>query len=64
MYRDTSSVEQVVTLVSDEIGQLVTVCCVVNAIGNSVPPIFIFPRVHFRDHFLKGGSILWMDDNR
>ena len=49
--------KQVGTLVSAERGQLVTVCCAVNALGNSVPPMFIFPRVHFRDHFLKGAPI-------
>ena len=52
--------QKVGTLVSAERGQLVTVCCAVNALGNSVPPMFIFPRVHFWDHFLKSapfGSI-------
>lgn len=28
-----------------ERGALVTVCCAINALGNSVPPFFIFPRV-------------------
>ncbi|RXN07766.1 endochitinase A1-like protein [Labeo rohita] len=45
--------------------------CAVSAIGNSLPPYFNFPRVHFRDHFLingppgsKGGanSSGWMKD--
>lgn len=25
-----------------------------NALGNSVPPLLIFPRVHFKEHMLKG----------
>ena len=38
---------------SAERGTPVTVCCCVNAIGNSLPPYFIFPRVYFRDELLK-----------
>jgi len=37
-----------------ERGTLVTVCCCVNAIGNTVPPFFIFPRVRFTDKMLAG----------
>ena len=50
-------VTQVGAMVSPERGQLVTVCC---AAGNTVPPVFIFPRVHYHDHFIRGdrpGSI-------
>ncbi|XP_055910754.1 uncharacterized protein LOC129945119 [Eupeodes corollae] len=35
-------------------------CAIVNAAGNSVPPVFVFPRARFHDHMLKGapnGSI-------
>ncbi|KAF8773274.1 hypothetical protein HNY73_015947 [Argiope bruennichi] len=28
----------------------------VSAIRNKIPPLFIFPRVHFRDHILNGAS--------
>ena len=31
---------------------LVTMCACINAIG--IPPIFIFPRVHFQEHVLNG----------
>lgn len=31
-----------------------TIIAAINAIGNSVPPVFVFPRVHFKDHMLKG----------
>ena len=27
----------------------------VSATGNSVPPMFIFPRKRFQDHFIRGG---------
>ncbi|KAL0166873.1 hypothetical protein M9458_038717, partial [Cirrhinus mrigala] len=63
--------KQVGSLTSAERGTLVTLACAVSAIGNSLPPYFIFPRVHFRDHFLingppgsKGGanSSGWMKD--
>ena len=37
-----------------ERGTLVTVCCCVNAIGNAVPPFFIFPRIRFNDKMLVG----------
>ncbi|KAK6179823.1 hypothetical protein SNE40_012094 [Patella caerulea] len=33
----------------------------VDVLGSSVPPMFVFPRVHFNDHMLKGappGSIV------
>ena len=32
---------------------LVTMAIVVSASGYCVPPVFVFPRVHFRDHFLN-----------
>ena len=52
--------KQVGAIVSVERGHLVTVCCAISAIRNSVPPLFVFPRVNFKDHFLHGsppGSI-------
>jgi len=36
-------------------GQLVAVCCAVNAIGDAIPPVFIFPQVHFKEHFIRNG---------
>ena len=29
-------------------------CACINAIGNTIPPIFIFPPVHFQEHMLNG----------
>lgn len=33
----------------------VTMVFAVNAIGNSLPPMLIFPRVNFKQHFLSNG---------
>ncbi|GFS25268.1 tigger transposable element-derived protein 6-like protein [Elysia marginata] len=41
-------------IVSAERGTLVTLVCAINAIGNSIPPMFIFPRKNFKDHFIFG----------
>ncbi|XP_047122877.1 uncharacterized protein LOC124806200 [Hydra vulgaris] len=47
--------KQVGVLTSAERGALVTLACAASAIGNSIPPFFVFPRVNFRDHFLTSG---------
>lgn len=47
--------EQVGSITSGERGTLVTVACAVSALGNSIPPFFIFPRVHFREFWLTSG---------
>ena len=49
--------KQVGQMTSGERGELVTVCCCVNATGNAIPPLFIFPRVHYKDHFIRGGCV-------
>lgn len=46
--------KQVGGMTSGERGQNVTMIAAINAIGNSIPPMFIFPRVHFKTHMLKG----------
>ena len=46
--------KQVGAVTSQERGQLVTVCCTVNALGNTIPPYMIFPRVIFKTHMLAG----------
>lgn len=48
-------VKQVGAIVSQERGTLVTVVVAVNAVGNCIPPAFVFPRAHYRDHFIKCG---------
>lgn len=45
--------KQIGSIVSAERGTLVTIASAVSAIGNSIPPFFIFPRVHFKTHFLN-----------
>lgn len=49
--------KQVGALTSGERGTLVTVAVAVNAIGNSVPHIFIFPRLRYQDHFVRDGPV-------
>ena len=44
--------KQVGSVVSQERGTLVTLCCAVNGIGNSIPPYFVFPRVNVQDNWL------------
>jgi DDE superfamily endonuclease/helix-turn-helix, Psq domain len=45
-------VKQVGATVSQERGTLVTLCCGVNALGNAIPPFFVFPRVNFQFQWL------------
>ena len=47
-------VKQIGRISSAERGVTVTMCCCINAIGNSLPPVYIFPRVHFKSYMLKG----------
>ena len=47
--------KQIGALNSPERGTLVTMCLAVNANGISVPPMLVFPRVQFRDHFITNG---------
>lgn len=44
--------KQVGKMTSGERGILVTVCCSVNALGNSIPPFMIFPRKNFKAHMI------------
>ena len=39
------------SIVSHEKGSTVTLCGAVNAIGNSIPPFLIFPRVNVQEHW-------------
>ncbi|XP_025192175.1 uncharacterized protein LOC112592366 [Melanaphis sacchari] len=49
--------KQIGRITSAERGTLVTLAFAVSALGNSVPPYFIFPRVHFKDHFIAKGPL-------
>lgn len=50
-------VKQVGQMTSGERGQNITLIAAINALGNAIPPMMIFPRVHFKAHMLKGGPI-------
>jgi len=47
-------IKQVGSVTSGERGINVTMIVAVNAVGNFVPPMLIFPRVHFKNHMLTG----------
>lgn len=43
---------QVSKVTSAERGTLTTTCYIVSALGNALPPVMIFPRVHFKQHMI------------
>ncbi|KAK3726586.1 hypothetical protein RRG08_041818 [Elysia crispata] len=43
--------KRVGSIVSHEKGSTITLCGAVNAIGNSIPPFLIFPRVNVQEHW-------------
>lgn len=47
--------KQIGAITSAERGSLVTVAASISGTGNSVPPFFVFPRVHFKEHFIRDG---------
>lgn len=47
-------VKQVGQMTSGERGQNVTLIAAINALGNAIPPMMIFPRVHFKANMIKG----------
>lgn len=47
--------KQVGQVTSADRGTTVTICFAVNAIGNVIPPFFIFPRVRYQEHFVLEG---------
>jgi hypothetical protein len=52
-----TGVKQVGAITSAERGQLVTVCCAVNAMGHAIPPFFILPRVRYNERFVREGPV-------
>ena len=48
----TKGAKQVGSVVSQERGTVVKVCCAINAIGNHIPPYFVFPRVNVQENWL------------
>ncbi|KAB0801258.1 hypothetical protein PPYR_05612 [Photinus pyralis] len=49
--------KQVSKATSAERGQTVTICCAVNAVGNFIPPFFVFPRVKKQDYMTYGAPV-------
>ncbi|KAJ8964271.1 hypothetical protein NQ314_005021 [Rhamnusium bicolor] len=45
--------KQIGSVTSAERGQLVKLIAAINAIGNHIPPMLIFPLVHFKDFMTK-----------
>jgi hypothetical protein len=44
--------KQVGQVTSGERGKLITVCCFINAAGNTLPPAIVFPLKRFKDHMI------------
>jgi hypothetical protein len=44
--------KQVGQVTSGERGKLITVCCFINAAGNTLPPVIVFPLKRFKDHMI------------
>ena len=53
----TKGIKQIGSMTSAERGELVTMCVAVNASGKTIPPMIIFPRVKFQDHFIRDGPV-------
>ena len=48
-------VKQVGSITSSERGQMITICSAGNVTGNFVPPMLVFPRRKFKNHFIRDG---------
>jgi DDE superfamily endonuclease/helix-turn-helix, Psq domain len=48
-------IHQVGQVVSAERGDLVTYTGIITASGRTIPPVFIFPRAKYKNHFLESG---------
>lgn len=47
-------IKQIGSIIARERGELVTMVGTVSAGGNAIPPLFIFPKARYQDHFLTG----------
>ncbi|KAF2886070.1 hypothetical protein ILUMI_20103 [Ignelater luminosus] len=50
----TTGQKQVGQITSTERGTLTTMCRTINTLGNSIPPVLVFPWVHYKDFMIKG----------
>ena len=48
--------KQVGQAVSGERGAVITVCMIISSVGNTEPPVFIFPRTRLHDSLVFGAS--------
>jgi len=48
-------VKQIGRIVSAERGALVSMAIAISATGQAIPPFLIFPRVKYKDHFVRDG---------
>ena len=48
-------VKHVGSITSSERGQMITICSAGNATGHFVPPMLVFPRKKFKNHFIRDG---------
>ncbi|KAH9645944.1 hypothetical protein HF086_011406 [Spodoptera exigua] len=64
---------QVAAITSAERRTLVTLAFAANALGNAIPPMFVFPRIRYQEHFIRDGPVGsigtgnpsgWMQDDR
>ncbi|KYN36612.1 hypothetical protein ALC56_09037, partial [Trachymyrmex septentrionalis] len=49
--------KQLGKIISTERETLITMAVTISAIGNMVPPFFIFPRAHYKDYFTQKGPL-------
>ena len=49
--------KQVGSITSAERGELVTVVYTICANGSALPPMFLFPKVKYRNHFIRGAPV-------
>ena len=49
--------KQVGQITSAERGVLITMIGAISAIGNSIPPLLVFPRKCYKDHMLNGAPV-------
>jgi hypothetical protein len=52
-----TGIKQLCSMTSGEKGQNITMIAAINAVGNHIPPMLIFPRVHFKNVTLKGAPV-------
>lgn len=50
----SKKIKQVGGITSTERGFNTTMIACINAVGNALPPVFVFPRVNFKSHMLHG----------